>query len=173
MDNRLTLLNETGHRNSYGAFTGIFQCSCGNIVERILYLVKSNRTKSCGCLKSELASIGKYATKHGKYNTPEYMAWSQLKQRCLNTRCKDYPSYGGRGIAVCDQWRDNFEQFLQDVGVRPSKQHSLDRTDNNKGYEPSNCRWATITEQNQNRRVVSDLENKLARYEQIFGPLHD
>lgn len=73
-------------------------------------------------------------------------------QRCHNERHKDYENYGGRGITVCDRWRNSVGNFLSDMGPRPSRKHSIDRIDVNGNYEPANCRWATITQQNQNRR---------------------
>jgi len=75
-----------------------------------------------------------------------------MKTRCENPACAAYARYGGRGITVCARWRDSFEAFLADVGPRPSPRHSIDRKDNDKGYEPGNCRWATPSEQNANQR---------------------
>lgn len=90
--------------------------------------------------------------KHGASDRPEYKCWQQIKARCLNPNHKAYPDYGGRGITICDAWKDDFELFWGQVGPRPTPKHSLDRIDNNKGYEPGNVRWATKTEQNRNRR---------------------
>ena len=84
--------------------------------------------------------------------TPEYTCWNNLKQRCLNPQHAAYPNYGGRGITVCDAWRGSFRQFLADMGPRPSPAHSLDRIDNDRGYEPGNCRWTTIDVQRRNQR---------------------
>src|SRR5690606_6584889 len=84
--------------------------------------------------------------------TPEYNAWSSMKSRCENPTVASNKDYGGRGIRVCDRWRDSFETFLADMGPRPSPQHSIDRIDNNGNYEPRNCRWATVLRQQRNKR---------------------
>jgi hypothetical protein len=92
-----------------------------------------------------------YVTHNASY-TPEYRAWQQMKARCLNPNHRYYPDYGGRGIGVYHVWVDSFETFLADVGQRPSDKHSLDRIDNDRGYEPGNVKWSTYFEQNHNRR---------------------
>ncbi len=89
--------------------------------------------------------------KHGLCKTPEYRAWIAMKHRCYNHKTPRFNRYGARGIIVCDRWLNSFENFFVDMGVRPSENHSLDRIDNNGNYEPSNCRWATIKEQNDNK----------------------
>lgn len=91
------------------------------------------------------------ATKH-----PLYRLWCMMRSRCYDENWKDYPRYGGRGIKVCATW-DNFWTFLSDMGERPTPQHTLDRIDNSKDYGPSNCRWATRYEQQQNTRVTRML----------------
>lgn len=87
---------------------------------------------------------------------PLYTTWANMKARCNNKKCKSYSEYGARGIEVCKEWMDSFECFALDMGLPPSKKHSLDRKDNEKGYCKSNCRWATGTEQCLNRRVFSN-----------------
>ena len=88
---------------------------------------------------------------HGLSGTPEYRAWRAMKDRCFNPNYQHYSHYGGRGIGVCDRWL-NLENFLADMGSRPSARHSLDRIDNNADYFPKNCRWSTRVEQENNKR---------------------
>ena len=90
--------------------------------------------------------------KHGYCGTPIYRAWDNMRTRCLNPNGPEFHNYGGRGIKVCPRWRDSFLAFLEDVGERPSPQHTLDRVDTNGDYEPSNVRWATRKEQARNQR---------------------
>jgi hypothetical protein len=83
-----------------------------------------------------------------------------MKSRCLNSNVPAYDNYGGRGITVCDRWRDSFENFYEDMGDPPSPKHSIDRIDNDGNYEPGNCRWATMSEQNSNRRPYKHMCNR-------------
>lgn len=95
-------------------------------------------------------------TKHGQarrgQQTPEYVAWVDMRGRCFNPRNKSFKDYGGRGIGVDARWCESFEAFLADVGPRPSPKHTLERVNNDRGYVPTNVRWATRAEQNANRR---------------------
>jgi hypothetical protein len=84
--------------------------------------------------------------------TPEYNTWCEIIRRTENENCEAFKNYGGRGIAMCSAWRSSYAEFLKDVGMKPSPKHSIERIDNNKGYEPGNCKWATINEQCRNKR---------------------
>lgn len=126
------------------------RCDCGAVVVRAASELKRGNTRSCGCLRREM--IGDRQRRHGQLNTPEYHAWKNAKARCHTPSSQAYADYGARGIRMCDRWRDSFETFLRDVGLRPSPLHSLDRIDNEGHYEPGNVRWATLSQQNTNRR---------------------
>jgi hypothetical protein len=130
-------------------------CDCGNNVTTQLVSLRSNRTKSCGCLQKEVAVSSN--TTHGMKEIPSYNSWRGMKNRCNNPNSEDYKHYGGRGIIVCDRWLNSFENFLEDMGSRPYG-YSIDRIDVNGNYELSNCKWATSKEQLKNRRPK---ENKL------------
>jgi predicted small secreted protein len=91
--------------------------------------------------------------RHGWKGTPEYTSWIEAKKRCFNPKNKNYASYGARGITMCQEWAESFPIFLAHMGMKPSPAHSLERKDNNKGYEQGNCRWATMLEQSRNRRT--------------------
>lgn len=125
------------------------RCDCGAEKAVLPSSLRRGKSASCGCLRHEFASA-RLAT-HGLSKTPEYETWGRLRQRCTNPKHPDYPDYGGRGIRVCERW-DSFENFLADMGPRPSRRYSIDRKDVNGDYAPENCRWATIRQQSRNKR---------------------
>jgi hypothetical protein len=134
------------------------QCDCGQEKKAIGCMLLNGNTRSCGCLAKESGRrAGRDAVRHGMYNTKVYHAWISMKGRCLNPRHPEYPNYGGRGITVCQRWKDSFENFLADMGV-PFPSLSLDRIDNSLGYSPDNCRWATVKQQANNKRGNAVME---------------
>ena len=132
------------------------KCSCGKFSTVRSDCLKSGETTSCGCAQRERA--GEYV-KHGGTGTPEYKCWQKMRERCNNPNDKNYKNYGGRGIEITSRW-DDFKLFYSDMGRRPSDIYSIDRINNEEGYEPSNCRWATKKEQANNRRSNVLLTHK-------------
>jgi hypothetical protein len=132
-------------------------CECGQTKIAIGQYLKSGVTTSCGCTTS--AKRSKSFTTHGMAHTPTWCCWVGLRARCNNPNNGSYSRYGGRGIKVCERWERSFEDFYADMGPRPSSAHSIDRIDNDKGYEPGNCRWATPRVQNSNTRRNVILEH--------------
>lgn len=143
-----------------GAFTWHCRCDCGVEKEVRTSCLRDGTTVSCGCLRKEKNL--KRSLKHGAYakSAPDLATtWSGMKQRCFNPNTENYRLYGGRGITICDRWlnghdgKTGLECFIADMGPKPSPDHTVDRwPDNNGNYEPGNCRWATMAEQNLNKR---------------------
>lgn len=146
-------------------------CNCGKEAVVSGNNLLSGITRSCGCMHHE--RLGNDTRTHGKSRTPEYHAWHNMMRRCYNREDKSYPEYGGRGLDVCERWH-SFENFLADMGSRPDSNMSLDRRNNDCGYCPDNCRWATASQQQMNRRVRNKVGFKgvsfvQGKYQASFG----
>lgn len=159
-------------------------CECGVRIKIPNSRVIREETMSCGCLCKEKAKLSKHIIHGGCLNgvlSSEYHAWRSMKSRCYKKSCSQYHNYGGRGIKVCDRWINNPKAFLEDMGKKPTPNHSLDRIDNNGDYEPSNCKWSTLQEQSNNKRTSrfithQGVTNTLFQWSVIFktsaGNLH-
>jgi len=134
------------------------KCDCGKKVSVKNYNLLSGNTKSCRCLSILTNKENKTNIKHGLSRSKEYKTWCGMKTRCYNPNDSYYNRYGGRGIKVCGRWLNSFENFLEDMGKRPSPKHSIDRINNDGDYEPSNCKWATGVEQIRNRSISTWVE---------------
>ena len=111
---------------------------------------------------------------HGMSRTTEYQSWVDIKRRCFNPNDKGYPNWGGRGITVCDRWKNSFQNFFLDMGSRPTPKHSIDRIDNDGDYCPENCRWSTDVEQANNKRTnrlitIACVTLTIAQWEKEMG----
>lgn len=138
-------------RTNHGPHVRV-RCDCGVETVALLGNLRSGMSTSCGCQRDAANRT------HGRSDTPEYHVWCALIRRCEDSDDPAFRYYGGRGIAVCDRWRGSFEAFLEDMGLRPSDAHSIDRVDVNGGYFAANCRWATAREQARNTRRNNWLE---------------
>jgi hypothetical protein len=154
-------------KNKYNTNLWECKCECGNIVVKLSTdlsrALKENNNISCGCLR------------HGKRNHPLYPIWDSMKRRCENENNPEYKNYGGRGIDVCEEWKNDFMTFYNwAINSGYQKGLSIDRIENNKGYEPGNCRFVTMKIQQNNRRnnhrvIINNIEHTLAEWEEISG----
>lgn len=142
---RLRVLERNGRAKS-GHIMWRCKCDCGKENTIRGYHLVQKRIRSCGCLVDE----SRRKKKHGMVGTPEYISWYAMKTRCNNPNAKDFECWGGRGIGYCESW-EKFESFYRDMGKR-NDGFVLERVNNNKGYGPDNCKWATHKEQANNRR---------------------
>lgn len=143
------------------AYFCVAECECGSVKILRSHNVMNPKcnVQSCGCLNVETRHTAARThgfTSYGEMRS-EYRAWAAIKARCHVPTSAGYYKYGAKGISVCDRWRDSFENFIADMGVKPSPQHSIDRIDPRGNYEASNCRWATVQVQSRNKTNVAML----------------
>lgn len=154
---RLNIIGESKPRiylNGIRKTMVLCECECGSVNSYMLNSLKRSNTKSCGCLNKEQTSIRfkTHGQTIGKKFTSEYRTWAGIKTRTTNPKRDFFKDYGGRGILVCAEWLNSFEQFFADMGKRPSSKHSIERRKVNEGYNKDNCYWATPHEQAANKR---------------------
>lgn len=158
---RLVVLEESG-RDHKNRITWRCLCDCGEETSVLGSRLRIDHTTSCGCVQRERNQkfgdlmLDKHVT-HGLSRTPTHKSWDAMMQRCTNTNHEAYGRYGGAGIGVCERWSTSFETFAEDMGIRPEGT-TLERIDNDLGYEPENCRWATWVEQGRHRSSVKLTE---------------
>lgn len=132
------------------------RCECGSETSPQISNIRNGHTRSCGCLQKTHRMI--HAQTCGRFkNSKQYRAWCAMRSRCLNANNPQYKDYGGRGIKICERWND-YLNFESDIGEPNSPLMSLERVDNDKGYCPENCRWATKAEQNDNKQNTRRIQ---------------
>lgn len=159
---RLKVLSLHNERNRFGQAQWWVKCECGE-TEKFLIIgntMKSGNTTSCGCLRRE--KTGNRFRTHGLYGTPEYTTWIDITRRCYNKNFSQYADYGGRGIKMSNEWKNDFTAFLRDMGKKPTPEHTIDRINNDGNYEKGNCKWATYEAQANNKRsnVLYNLDGE-------------
>lgn len=153
---RYTVQSFAGQRNQKRS-QWLCLCSCGTTKIVLGQSLICGHTESCGCYARE---VSKKKRKHGFSGTPEYKTWIGIKSRTLNPKNTAYKNYGAKGITMSQEWFKSFEQFLKDMGSKPSKKHSIERIDNLGNYEANNCIWALPHIQARNRNITTLYEYK-------------
>lgn len=150
--NRLTVLEKSDKRTSSGSVYWKCKCSCGNITYVVGSYLKSNHTRSCGCIGVKT---------HGLSRSRIYGIFHQMKKRCYNPKSPDYINYGGKGVTICSEWLDDFIEF-NDWSMKNgyNKSLTIDRKNPKKGYSPDNCRWVNLTIQSRNRDKIKNSSSK-------------
>lgn len=157
---RISVVSRAGSTARAKLATWNCLCECGNEAILVGPELARGRVRSCGCISFESNATGCLTHgQSGRAMTKEYKCWVSMRYRCLNPRSVDWPNYGGRGITVCERW-GKFENFLADMGLCPTPELSIDRKNNDGGYDPGNCRWATHSEQNLNRRPMRSTQRR-------------
>lgn len=159
----LTILKDLGsRRTSSGKCVMRYvlaECECGNIFEVRLLSIRKEKTISCGCLLRHIyKKNGTKLKNHRKSKTKNHNRWWDMITRCYNKNRLCYKDYGGRGIHVCDEWKQSFDKFMEDMGEPPTEKHTLDRINVNGNYCKENCRWTTMKEQARNRRNTIKID---------------
>jgi predicted DNA-binding protein YlxM (UPF0122 family) len=150
-------------KNRAGRVAWLCHCDCGNKKITTTKCLRNGTTRSCGCF--QLDRIKETNTLHNRKPERLYQSWQDMKKRCLNKNSKHYKNYGGRGIIICDEWMHNFIAFRDwALSNGYADNLTLDRIDNNRGYEPNNCKWSTKREQNRNKRNNVIYNGKSLRY---------
>lgn len=160
---KLVAIRPTGEKSTNGDSLWFCECDCGGSITTTIGRLNFGKTKSCGCIGKEIArSKDNY---HGMKNTPEYNSWRKIKERCYDKNDHNYDNYGAVGITMCEEWRESFITFYNDMGSCPEKGYTIDRIDCTKGYTKENCRWANPHTQARNR--LKTKINKTSQYKGV------